>query len=220
MTAAPAPPPEPAPPRDWRAYDARVLPPIVDAARACFVESGYDGTSIRQVAERAGLSVPGLYHHYRSKQALLVAILEAAMADLWWRSEAALVGAGEDPVARIDALVECLVLFHAHERDLAFLAWSELRSADPDVRTEHVARRDRQQRLLDEAVEDGVRAQVVRTPYPREASRAVVTMCTSVAQWYRIGGELSPAELAARYQRITRDALGIVEREHREAPGR
>lgn len=216
MSTAPAPSTRPdstspAPARDWRAYDARLLPPIVDAARACFVESGYDGTSIREIAERAGLSVPGLYHHYRSKQALLVAILEVAMADLWWRSEAALVEAGEDPVARIDALVECLVLFHAHERDLAFLAWSELRSTEPQMRAEHVARRDRQQRLLEEAVEDGVRAGVVGTPYPRETSRAVVTMCTAVAQWYRTGGELSPADLAARYQRIARDAF-VIER--------
>jgi len=208
VSASSAPPSAPA--RDWRAYDLRVLPPIVDAARACFVERGYDGTSIRQVAERAGLSVPGLYHHYRSKQALLVAILEAAMADLWWRSEAALAEAGDDPLARIDALVECLVLFHAHERDLAFLAWSELRSTTPEVRDEHVARRDRQQRLLDGAVEAGVRAGVVGTPYPREASRAVVTMCTAVAQWYRAGGPLTPAELAARYQQIARDALGVA----------
>ncbi len=43
---------------------------VLLAALECFVERGYHGTTIRQIANRAGVSVPGLYHHYASKLAL------------------------------------------------------------------------------------------------------------------------------------------------------
>ncbi|MFC7327447.1 TetR family transcriptional regulator [Marinactinospora rubrisoli] len=48
----------------------------VRAAIELFAASGFQGTSIAQVAERAGLSQSGLLHHFPSKAALLAAVLE------------------------------------------------------------------------------------------------------------------------------------------------
>lgn len=195
-------------PVDWRFYPPSPLPSILEAALDCFVEQGYHGTSIREIARRAGLSVPGLYHHFASKQALLVAIVSHAMEELWDRSVAALDEAGNDVGRRLDLLVECLVLFHAHRRDLAFIASSEIRSLVGHARDNHIAARDRQQRLMDDVVEQGVAAGRFATPLAREASRAVITMCTGVAQWYRPGGPLAPDELAGDYCTIARMAVG------------
>jgi AcrR family transcriptional regulator len=39
-------------------------------------EKGYRGTSIAQVAARAGISQSGLLHHFPSKQALLIAVID------------------------------------------------------------------------------------------------------------------------------------------------
>jgi len=44
------------------------------AALAVFVERGYDGTRIRHIAERAGVSDAALYAHHRSKEALALAL--------------------------------------------------------------------------------------------------------------------------------------------------
>ena len=193
----------------WRHYDARALPPVLQAALECFGEQGYHGTTIREVAARAGLSVPGLYHHYPSKQALLVGIAHSAMAELYSRTAAAVEEAGSDPVARIRAVVECLVLFHAHRGGSAFIAASEIRSLDEAARTAHVAARDRQQRLLSDAVDAAAAAGRLGTAHPREAMRAVTTMCTAVAQWYRADGPLSPEELAATYVDFALDLLRL-----------
>ncbi|MER6677448.1 TetR/AcrR family transcriptional regulator [Streptomyces sp. NPDC000983] len=195
---------------DWRTYTGTGLPPILETALACFMEHGYHGTTIRTVAARAELSVPGLYYHYPSKQALLVALVSHAMDDLWRRSAAALEEAGDDVRGRLDLLVECLVLFHAHQRDLAFIAYSEIRSLVGETRTTYIGARDRQQRLMDRVIEDGVARKVFTAPYPRDASRAIVTMCTGVAQWYRADGEHSPRELADRYRAMTRMTAGAV----------
>ncbi|WP_059008869.1 TetR/AcrR family transcriptional regulator [Streptomyces specialis] len=54
---------------------------IVDAAREVFAERGYRGGSLRDVAERAGVSAANIVHHFGSKEGLLVAVLEARDAN-------------------------------------------------------------------------------------------------------------------------------------------
>ncbi len=63
------------------------------------------------LAQRAGLSVPGIYHYYPSKHEMLVAILDLTMDDLIRRSSAAR-DQGVGPVERFTLLVECLALYH------------------------------------------------------------------------------------------------------------
>ena len=73
-------------PLEWRKYDDAELPRVLEAALEAFAKHGYHGTSIRELASTAGLSVPGLYHHYPSKQDILVALLEDVMRDLVQRT--------------------------------------------------------------------------------------------------------------------------------------
>ena len=40
---------------------------IVDAAYALFVEQGYHGTSMRQISEKAGITIGGIYNHFSGK---------------------------------------------------------------------------------------------------------------------------------------------------------
>ncbi|MEF2979013.1 TetR/AcrR family transcriptional regulator [Subtercola sp. YIM 133946] len=49
---------------------------ILDAATEAFIAQGYNATSLRDVAGRAGLSHTGLLHHYPDKAALLEAVLD------------------------------------------------------------------------------------------------------------------------------------------------
>jgi AcrR family transcriptional regulator len=194
----------------WQDFSPPALRPALAAALACFMENGYHGTTIRQVATRAGLSVPGLYHHFPSKQALLVALDDEAMSELWSRSTAALADGPQSVLDRFDRLIRCLTLFHAHRGGLAFIALSEIRSLEGSARSEHIAARDRQQALLNGIIDEGVAAGIFDAPHPRETSRAITTMCTGVAQWYRIDGELTPEELADRYGRLCRLTAGAA----------
>jgi AcrR family transcriptional regulator len=49
---------------------------ILDQATALFGETGYRGTSLREIAARCGLSHPGLLHHFPTKESLLLAVLQ------------------------------------------------------------------------------------------------------------------------------------------------
>ncbi|MER7696558.1 TetR/AcrR family transcriptional regulator [Streptomyces sp. NPDC096095] len=49
---------------------------ILDQAMALFGEAGYRGASLRVIATRCGISHPGLLHHFPTKEALLLAVLQ------------------------------------------------------------------------------------------------------------------------------------------------
>jgi len=48
---------------------------VEDAAISLFMEHGYHATSMRQIAERAGLALGGIYNHFESKDDIFEAII-------------------------------------------------------------------------------------------------------------------------------------------------
>lgn len=196
---------------DWRVYEPRQLPRVLEAALLEFSEHGYDGTSIRSLAARAELSVPGVYHHHASKQEILAELLKRILTEVLERSRAALAEAEDTPVARFDALVESLLRFHMERRREALIASSELRALAPGNLEEYIALRDEQQGLIDDAVAAGVASGDFATPYPEDAARAVASMCIGVAAWYRRGGPLTVEQLIERNLVLAR---GLVHASH------
>ncbi len=202
-------------PVDWRAFPPLSLDAALTGALSSFLEFGYHGASMRTIAERAGLSVPGLYHHYPSKQEMLVALLDLTMHDLRVRTEAARAQ-GRDAVERFALVVECLALFHTHRRELGFVGASEMRSLEPGERARVTALRVQEQRVVDDAVEDGVREGAFTTPVPHEAARAVVTLCTALPQWFRPDGSASAEQVAQDYVAFALDLVRCDPPSHRE----
>jgi AcrR family transcriptional regulator len=49
---------------------------ILSAAMKCFVENGFHGSSMAELAKRAGMSVGHIYHYYESKDAIIEAIVD------------------------------------------------------------------------------------------------------------------------------------------------
>ncbi|MEU4641458.1 TetR/AcrR family transcriptional regulator [Micromonospora sp. NPDC023814] len=201
---------------DWRSYPPLELSPLLSVALAEIVEHGYDGTSVRKIAVRAGVTVPALYYHFENKQAMLRELLDHAMRIVLAHARAALEEAGEDCVARLSALVEAIVLYMAQHRDLAFLD-SERRSLTPENRAHYVARRDELEGELRDTILGGVEQGVFRTPYPDECSRAILSMCQGVAGWYRPGGPVDAPTMARRYADL---ALATVQHQAQEGATR
>ena len=53
---------------------------ILDAAKVCFVRSGFQGASMQQICAEAGMSPGALYRYFSSKEAIIEAICEADRA--------------------------------------------------------------------------------------------------------------------------------------------
>ncbi len=190
----------------WRDFPAVELSPILEVALREIVAHGYDATSVRTIAREVGVTVPALYYHFENKQAMLAALLDHAMGIVTEHVEGALAEAGDDPTARLGAVVEAIVLYCAHHRDLAFLD-SERRSLTPANLRRYVAHRDRIESQLREIIEDGCSRGVFRTTETEECGRAILAMCQGVAGWFDPRGELTPEATARRYATIALAAV-------------
>ncbi|TGD86601.1 helix-turn-helix domain-containing protein [Mycolicibacterium sp. CH28] len=182
----------------WRCFPPLTVDPVLRGAIDAFVETGYHGTSMRMLAGRIGVSVPGIYHHYADKQQLLVRILDVTMSELTWRIEAARQEA-TDSRQEVALIVEALALFHTHHRKLAFIGASEMRSLEPPNRRRITHLRDHVQYILDDAIDRALADGTLHTGEPRAAARAIATMCTSLPQWFRAEGPRSAEDIAGAY---------------------
>lgn len=193
--------------QDWRSFAPLAVDPVLKAAIAAFVETGYHGSTMRTIAECAGMSVPGVYHYYPSKQELLVRILDLTVDELDWR----LLAARDSqcgPLQRLAALVEALALFHTLRSDLAFIGASEMRSVEAPNRRRIAARRTAIQRLLDIEISAACEADLATTALPAETGRAIATMCTSLPQWFRPSGSTSPRAISQAYAELALRMIG------------
>lgn len=49
---------------------------ILDGSRACFARYGYEGATVRRLEEATGLSRGAIFHHFRDKESLFLALAE------------------------------------------------------------------------------------------------------------------------------------------------
>ncbi|MFF7945190.1 TetR family transcriptional regulator [Nocardia gamkensis] len=194
--------------RAWREFPPLDIDPVLAAAIDSFVETGYHGATMRSIARRAGMSVPGVYHHYHEKQDLLVRALDLTMDDLHWRVRAArreaVTGRG-----RVSRVVEALALFHTHRRKLAFIGASEMRSLTSANRHRIIQSRNEIQYILDADIDTAISEENLATGPARVAGRAIATMCTSLPQWFRLDGAATPEQIAIEYADFALGLLGI-----------
>lgn len=106
---------------------------LLEAAADLFAARGYHAVGIDDIGAAAGISGPGVYRHFASKQALLEALCDRAMTrmlDGARRTRASV----PDPTAALEALVDLHVAFAVDERALLGVWVREQRALSDDVR--------------------------------------------------------------------------------------
>jgi AcrR family transcriptional regulator len=127
------------PPAAAKAPDTRDR--ILDIALDLFTEQGYDGTSLRQIADQLNVTKAALYYHFSSKEEILLAL---HMRLHEFGREALLKMAEQEPVTLgqwgelldevVDAMLAQRKLFLMHERNQAAL--EKLHRAEHDAEHE------------------------------------------------------------------------------------
>ncbi|WP_055476272.1 TetR/AcrR family transcriptional regulator [Gordonia sp. HS-NH1] len=194
---------------DWRRREPVPLPTTLVAAKHAFYERGYHGTSIRDIASRAGVSLPTLYYHHDNKLGILVELLEAAMTSvLAWVGAA--IEEGRTPSEQLSNAIESIVLHMTSDVELASVA-SEFRHLDSDDprRETYVAMRTETEDLLADVIARGVESgEFSFEEDVKDVLRYLFGACQAVTTWYRPSGARTPAEVAASYALISLRVVG------------
>lgn len=132
---------------------------IVDVAARLFVEKGYKGISMREIAEAVGLSKAGIYHHFRDKEDLFLAVLTANLRRIEGLIEQT-CREQRGTRERLRAILLGIFSLPLAQRAIIRLASQEMVALSPEVRHEfaRLYRRsfiDRIVSILQEGIERG-----------------------------------------------------------------
>jgi AcrR family transcriptional regulator len=91
--------------RNLRAQGVRTRNAIIDVARGLLLEGGSLAFTLREVAQRAGISISNLQYYFPTRVAVLRAVVEPMVEDYLVELRQAL-DAAMPPRAKVDALIE------------------------------------------------------------------------------------------------------------------
>src|SRR5437764_12724343 len=77
---------------------------LLALAATMFAERGFVSTTVRDIADAAGILSGSLYHHFDSKESMVDEILREFLAELFGRYQE-IVAAGQGPRATLEAIV-------------------------------------------------------------------------------------------------------------------
>ena len=105
------------------APDSREL--ILAAAKRLFVEQGFRGISMRQIADAVGVTKAAIYYHFHDKEDLFLAILESYLTELATLIDTSAAGA-DTGRGQITAIVHRILMQPVEQRAVLRLASQEV----------------------------------------------------------------------------------------------
>lgn len=173
-------------------------------------EHGYEGTSTRDIAAAAGVSVAAIYHHFPSKLDLLREFLHEAHDVVNGRVAREIEVAGPSAVEKLDAAVRTLIWSNLHDdwaRRAALVSWREHGRLDETDQRLIAKKRRQLVDLVDAVVEQGVADGEMHTDDPALVASAIVTLCITAVDPF---AEKPPtmARVTADTQRLARTLTG------------
>ncbi|MGI9625014.1 MAG: TetR/AcrR family transcriptional regulator, partial [Acidimicrobiales bacterium] len=115
---------------------------IVEAAAGLIAADGYATVSIAQIGEEAGIVGSGVYRHFDSKAAVLVAIFDQVIDGLL-ADEEEVIGDHVDPEAALGSIIDGQVDFVVGSRTIAEVYYSEVKNL-PEADRRRLRRKQRQ----------------------------------------------------------------------------
>ncbi len=171
---------------------------ILQAAAQVFREKGYHAASMQDIASSVNLQKASLYHHIAGKQELLLLLLDRAL-DILIGDIQAVAEADVPATEKLRRAFRAYVGRLTDEADLASVLLLEHRGLRPDLRSRHIRRRDRFERLWREIVREGIAAGEFRPVDEAVVAFALLGVQNWVITWYSEDGRFAPEELADQF---------------------
>ena len=186
---------------------------LLDLAARLFAERGFRATTVRDIADAAGILSGSLYHHFDSKESMVDEILTRFQEELFGRYEE-IVALGKGPRETLeDVVVASFESIDRHHAEVAIYQ-NDAKYLIGFDRFSYLEDRNKQFRKLWVGIlADGVSAGVFRKDLDVELVYRFIRDTVWVAvHWYRPGGSRSAREIAGQYLSILLDGISTGRR--------
>ncbi|TIC83917.1 TetR/AcrR family transcriptional regulator [Nocardioides sp. GY 10113] len=181
---------------------------LLRVAAGLFAEKGFRNTTVRDIADAAGILSGSLYHHFDSKESMVDEILSTFQEQLFGQYDE-ILASGDDPRAKLERAVR--VSFEAIENhhDEVAIYQNDADHLGTFPRFAYLADRNAQSRQVwMTLIEEGLRTGVLREDLDATLTYRFIRDTVWVAvRWYQPGRGLTHTDIADQYVRILLDGI-------------
>jgi AcrR family transcriptional regulator len=181
---------------------------LLRIAARLFASKGFKNTTVRDIADAAGILSGSLYHHFDSKESMVDELLSSFQEELFGKYDA-ILASGDDARAKLEQAVR--VSFEAIDRhpDEVAIFQNEADHLGAFERFAYLAERNEQSRnVWMTLLTEGKKSGALRADLDVELTYRFVRDTVWVAvRWYRPGGKLSHDDIADQYLTILLDGI-------------
>ena len=181
---------------------------LLRIAAELFATKGFKNTTVRDIAEAAGILSGSLYHHFDSKESMIDEVLSTFQEELFGKYDE-ILASDEDARSKLERAVR--VSFEAidqHPHEVAIFQ-NEADYLGRSERFGYLAERNAQSRnVWMTLLREGVKTGVLRPDLDVELTYRFIRDTVWVAvRWYRPGKKLSHKDIADQYLHILLDGI-------------
>ncbi|GAB2913407.1 TetR/AcrR family transcriptional regulator [Nonomuraea fastidiosa] len=186
---------------------------LVKLAAELFARKGFQATTVREIANEAGILSGSLYHHFDSKETIVDEVLSTFLDDLLARYRAAL-DTGADPRAVLEEMVRIgFSTLEPHRSAITVMQndWNYLRQFE---RFNYLVKAEEEvEQIWVSQIKAGQAAGLLRADVdPKLTYRVIRDTIWVAVRWFRPGGRLNTAALAEHYITVLFDGIATGDR--------
>jgi TetR/AcrR family transcriptional regulator, cholesterol catabolism regulator len=181
---------------------------LLRIAGSLFARRGFKNTTVRDIADAAGILSGSLYHHFDSKEAIVDELLSSFQNELFASYEA-ILAAGTDAREKIDAIVRASFEAIDQHHDEVAIFQNDAAYLQEFDRFAYLGDHNRRFRAMwIDLLDAGVRSGTLRQDLDGELVFRFIRDTVWVAvRWYRPGGTMTAQDVADQYLAILLDGI-------------
>jgi AcrR family transcriptional regulator len=181
---------------------------LLAIAARLFAERGFKNTTVRDIADAAGILSGSLYHHFDSKESIVDELLDSFQQALW-REYDAIEASDLTPRQKLEAVVRTSFdAIDRHHSEVAIFQTDAAYLSSFDRFAYLGERNTRFRTLWTGLLRQGVASGELRADLNVELVYRFLRDTVWVAvRWYRPGGDLTPEQVADQYLHILLEGI-------------
>jgi AcrR family transcriptional regulator len=181
---------------------------LLAIAAELFADRGYVATTVRDIADEAGILSGSLYHHFDSKESMIDEIL-STFIDQTLASYESVIAEGKGPKETFEGLVRTSLESMVDSRSAILIYQNEARFLAAEPRFSYLTAAHRKfEKIWTDVLKKGVKSGEFRDSIdPKLVYRLVRDTVWTAPRWYRPGGSLKPERIIDQYLAVLVDGV-------------